>query len=167
MTERVVARTRPSRQQYVVTAATAAGVIALDQLSKWWAINNLNDHVVDVVWTLRLHLVFNSGAAFSLATGIGPFIALLAVGVVGFLIWSGRSVTTTVGAVAIGLVLGGAIGNLVDRLFRAGGNGVLGGRVVDFIDFQWWPVFNVADMGVVIGAILLVMVSWKEGREVP
>ena len=83
---------------------------------------------------------------------------MLALGVVGFLLWQGRSVSTRVGAVALGLVLGGAIGNLVDRALRDGG-GFLQGAVVDFIDLQWWPVFNVADSCVVIGAILLVVVT--------
>jgi signal peptidase II len=60
--------------------------------------------------------------------------------------------------VAVGLVLGGALGNLIDRALRGGG-GFLGGAVVDFIDFQWWPIFNVADSCVVIGAILLIIVT--------
>jgi signal peptidase II len=62
------------------------------------------------------------------------------------------------GAVAVGLVLGGALGNLVDRVLRDG-SGFLGGAVVDFIDAQWWPVFNVADIAVSVGGVLLVLVS--------
>ena len=65
--------------------------------------------------------------------------------------------TRHVGAVALGLVLGGAAGNLLDRLFREG-SGFLGGGVVDFIDLQWWPIFNVADAAVTIGGLLLVFV---------
>jgi signal peptidase II len=72
-----------------------------------------------------------------------------------------------VGAVALGMVLGGAIGNQLDRLLRAGSDGLLGGCVVDFIDVQWWPIFNIADMGIVLGAILLVAVSWTEGNREP
>jgi signal peptidase II len=68
-----------------------------------------------------------------------------------------------VGAVAVGLILGGAAGNLCDRAFRAG-DGFLGGAVVDFIDLQWYPVFNVADMCVVGGAVLLLIATARDGR---
>jgi signal peptidase II len=64
-------------------------------------------------------------------------------------------------AVSIGLVLGGALGNLVDRAFRPG-DGFLGGGVVDFIDLQWWPVFNLADSAIVVGAIVLFFAQWSE-----
>jgi signal peptidase II len=64
-------------------------------------------------------------------------------------------------AIAIGMVLGGALGNLSDRAFRGGG-GFLGGGVVDFVDLQWWPVFNVADSAIVVGAILLFLVQWRD-----
>jgi signal peptidase II len=154
---------RSLARQYAIIAAVTLGVLALDQISKTWALERLRADTIDVFWTLRLRLTFNSGAAFSLGDGIGgSVIGLLVIGVVAFLIWSGRTVSSTLGAVALGMVLGGALGNLADRAFRAG-DGFLGGRVVDFIDFQWWPVFNVADMGVVIGAILLVFAAWREG----
>ena len=89
---------------------------------------------------------------------------MLALAVVGWLLWSGHS-DTRVGAVAAGLVAGGAIGNLVDRAFRSGPwgeeAGFMGGAVVDFIDAQWWPVFNMADVAIVIGAVMLVLVSMR------
>jgi signal peptidase II len=116
------------------------------------------------VWTLRLNLVFNTGAAFSQGEGLGPIIGLLAGAVALALLWSGRTVPTPLGAVAVGLVLGGAAGNLVDRAFRAG-DGILGGAVVDFIDPQWYPVFNVADIAVVCGALLLLLATALAGGE--
>jgi signal peptidase II len=137
--------------------AVAALVVVADQLTKWWATNELVDGDIDLVWTLRLRLVRNSGAAFSLAGGRGGIVALLAIGVVIILIVFGRAVDTRVGAVSLGLVLGGALGNILDRIFREG-SGFLGGAVVDFIDLQWWPVFNVADAAVSIGGVLLVLV---------
>lgn len=76
---------------------------------------------------------------------------------VGFLLWQGRTISNRAGAVALGLILGGALGNLADRAFR--GTGFFGGGVIDFIDVQWWPVFNVADSCVVIGGIMLVIVT--------
>ena len=140
----------------VPVLVVAAIVLALDQLTKWWALATVSDRTIDVVWTLRLHVTHNTGAAFSLfaGSGIGPLIALVAVGIVGVLLWPGRFVTSRLGTVALGMVLGGAVGNLIDRVFR--GEGVLDGAVVDFIDLQWWPVFNVADAAVVVGSILLV-----------
>ena len=138
----------------IVVAATA---LAVDQLTKWWAVERLPGDPIDVIWTLRLRVTTNTGAAFSLAGGSGPVIALLALAVVGFLLWQGRAIDTRIGAVALGLVLGGALGNLSDRVFR--GDGFLSGGVVDFIDLQWWPIFNVADSCVVVGGILLVVVT--------
>lgn len=143
----------------VLLAVVALAVLAADQLSKWWAVERLTNDPIDLFWTLRLQVTTNTGAAFSLAGGGGPIIALLALGVVGFLLWQGRTITSRVGAVALGLILGGALGNLADRAFR--GSGFFDGGVIDFIDVQWWPVFNVADSCVVIGGILLVIVTLR------
>lgn len=140
--------------------AVAAIVVIADQLTKWWAVRTLADHDVDLVWTLRLHLVRNSGAAFSVGGGRGGLIAIVAIVVVLVLIAFGWAVGDRAGAVSLGLVLGGAVGNLADRVLRDG-SGFLGGRVVDFVDLQWWPVFNVADASLVVGGLLLVLVSAK------
>jgi signal peptidase II len=145
----------------------AAAVLVLDQVSKAWAVDALSDgHSIDLVGSLRLRLTINYGSAFSLANGRGPLISLLALAVVAVLLRSGRQATRPSMAVALGLVLGGAVGNLIDRAFRAG-DGFLGGGVVDFVDLQWWPVFNVADSAIVIGAILLFIVQWREAEPVP
>jgi signal peptidase II len=136
----------------------AAAVVAVDQLTKWWALRTLQTRTIHLFWTIRLDLVRNRGAAFSRFGGQGPLIGVLALLVVGFLLWQGRSVSSRTGSVALGLVLGGAIGNLLDRALRSGG-GFMQGAVIDFVDPQWWPVFNVADSCVVVGAILLVVVS--------
>ena len=141
--------------------ATSLVVLAVDQLSKSWAVSALDDRDIDLLGSLRLHLERNSGAAFSLNQGRGGLVALLAIAVVLVIVWVGRSVQTKPGALAVGLVLGGAAGNLTDRVFRDG-SGFLGGAVVDFIDLQWWPVFNVADIAIVLGGLLLVVVSTRE-----
>ena len=141
----------------VITVAVAALVVLVDQLTKTWAVNALDDgHDVDVIWTLRFHLTFNGGMAFSQGRGLGPVIGIVAIIVVVILLVSLRRTGSTVAAVAVGLVVGGAAGNILDRLFRSG-DGFLKGEVVDFIDLQWWPVFNVADAAVVIGGILLLV----------
>jgi hypothetical protein len=77
---------------------------------------------------------------------------------------TGRHERSVPMAVALGLVVGGAVGNLADRAFRAG-DGLFGGGVVDFVDLQWWPVFNVADVCVVVGACLLFVVQWREADD--
>ncbi|MQY21264.1 signal peptidase II [Nocardia macrotermitis] len=107
---------------------------------------------------VRLTLVRNPGAAFSMATGMTWLLTLIAAAVVIGVIRIGRSLRSVGWAIGLGLVLGGAVGNLIDRLFRA--PGPLQGHVVDFISVtQWWPVFNVADSSIVCGAILLVVLT--------
>lgn len=133
-------------------------VVLLDQLTKHWAINRLSDdRVIEVVWTLQFNLAFNSGMAFSRGQGFGPYIAVLATLVIVWLLVSLRSGGTKLGALGMGLLIGGAAGNLVDRLFR--GDAWLRGSVVDFIDFQWFPIFNIADIAVNVGAALLILNS--------
>lgn len=149
------------------STSTAKIIIALvvicDQVTKHWALNALNNgRTIDIFWTLRFNLVFNSGMAFSKGQGLGRFIGLLAIGVAVWLWLSLRKVSTTIGVVGTAMLIGGAIGNVVDRLFR--GDAWLRGSVVDFIDLQWFPVFNVADSSVTIGAILLIYSSIVASR---
>ncbi len=144
------------RTRLSLLLGVGAAVVVLDQLTKWWAVEALEDgRRIDLVWTARFNLVRNDGAAFSLGSGFAPLIAVIALAVAGAGVVIGRRVERRSTLVALGLVLGGAVGNVIDRLLRSG-DGFLGGAVVDFIDLQWWPVFNVADMGIVIGGFLLV-----------
>lgn len=163
-----VSAPRPApKRQYAVIAVLAVVVLALDQLSKAWAVDALSDRTIPVVWTLQLNLAHNTGAAFSVGRGneLMRFVPLAVLLVVFYLVWHSRQAMTRAGGVAIGMILGGAVGNLADRALRTDGGAFFSGAVVDFIDFQWWPVFNVADMGVVCGGILLVVVSlWSERR---
>jgi signal peptidase II len=133
--------------------------VALDQITKHWAVSSLNDgRVIDVLGSLRFNLSFNRGMAFSQGTGIGPFIGVLGILVVLYLLIGMRKSSVS-GAVFVGLVAGGAAGNIVDRLFR--GEAWLRGAVVDFIDLQWWPVFNIADAAICIGGALLVFTLFR------
>jgi signal peptidase II len=146
----------------LVTMPVAIVVVVVDQLTKWWALERLSGgRDIDLVWTLRLNLVRNSGAAFSTGRGLGPVLGVVAVIVVFLLVRYGRMASSSPTAAGIGLVLGGAVGNLADRAFRSG-DGFLGGHVVDFVDLQWWPVFNVADAAVCVGAVLLVLTAARE-----
>lgn len=149
------------------STSTAKIIIALvvicDQVTKHWALNALNNgRTIDIFWTLRFNLVFNSGMAFSKGQGLGRFIGLLAIGVAVWLWLSLRKVSTTIGVVGTAMLIGGAIGNVVDRMFR--GDAWLRGSVVDFIDLQWFPVFNIADSSVTIGAIVLIYSSIVASR---
>lgn len=130
-------------------------VVVLDQLTKTWALRSLQAGPRHLVWTLRFNLSFNSGAAFGLGQGLAPLLVIVGVVLVILLVGVGRFVGTTTPAVlGLGLVLGGAVGNLVDRLVRDNG-----GAVVDFIDFRWWPAFNLADAAITCGAATLVLVA--------
>ena len=146
------------RRRTALVVVVAAAVITIDQLTKSWAVHALATRDIDLFWTLRFHLARNRGPAFSLGFGSGGLIAILAIVIVIVFLVIGRSVDTKLGVLSLGLVLGGAIGNLVDRAFREG-SGFLGGGVIDFIDPQWWPIFNVADMAVTIGGVLLVFTA--------
>lgn len=139
----------------IAPALVVAGIlVGIDQLTKWWALSALDGgRTIDIVWTLRLSLAFNEGMAFSQAGGLGRLIALAAVVIVVALVRSLKRATDLRPRVAMTLIVGGALGNVVDRVFR--GSQWLNGAVVDFIDLQWWPVFNVADMCIVCGAVLL------------
>ncbi|WP_442972704.1 signal peptidase II [Rhodococcus sp. G-MC3] len=148
---------KPLRTRLLVLIALV--ILALDLITKiavvqWIAPGKPVEIIGDVV-TLRL--VRNPGAAFSMATGMTWLLTIVAVCVVIAVIRISRTLRSPWWALGLGLVLGGALGNLIDRFFRA--PGPLQGHVVDFVSVGWWPVFNVADSSIVCGAILLVVLS--------
>lgn len=141
--------------------ALSAAVVAVDQLTKWWAIEALADppRTIDLFWTFRFNLLYNRGTAFSLTDDSGPIVAVIAVAVVVLLLRSGRHQRSPWVLASYGLVIGGTVGNLVDRVFREG-EGFLRGGVVDFVDPQWFPVFNIADAALVIGIGVLLLAGF-------
>ena len=143
-----------------------AAIVVVDQLTKHWALNRLSGgRTIDIVGSLRFNLAYNKGMAFSQATGAGPVIGALAfVIIIVIVLWMRRS-ATGVAAVAAGLIVGGALGNLIDRIFR--NDAWLRGAVVDFIDLQWFPVFNVADSCITVGAALMVLASLRNKPVAP
>ncbi|QCB51451.1 signal peptidase II [Rhodococcus sp. PAMC28707] len=148
---------KPLRTRMLVVIAVV--VLAFDLATKiavvqWISPGRPVEIFGDVV-TLRL--VRNPGAAFSMATGMTWLLTIVAVCVVIGVIRIGRTLRSPWWALGLGLVLGGALGNLIDRFFRS--PGPLQGHVVDFVSVGWWPVFNVADSSIVCGAILLVVLS--------
>ena len=154
----------PAGRHTPLALLSAAVLLTLDQLTKWWALEVLEGgRIVDLVWTLRLRLVFNTGAAFSSFQGLGPLLGIAAAAVAATLLLNRRLARGGPSAVSAGCIAGGALGNLADRLFRSS-DGFLRGAVVDFIDVQWWPVWNVADMGVVVGGAALVWCTYRRPR---
>jgi len=138
-------------------------VVLADQATKNWALNSLSDgRTIDLVWTLRFNLVFNSGMAFSQGQGWGRLIGLLAIGVAVWLWFGLRKATSQLSVVGTSMLIGGALGNVVDRMFR--GEKWLAGSVIDFIDLQWFPVFNIADSAVTLGASMLITSSFAASR---
>ncbi|MFC9360595.1 signal peptidase II [Rhodococcus sp. NPDC057014] len=151
---------RPAtHQRRLLLFAIAGTILATDLLTKILAVAHIEPG--RPVWLIgdlvSLRLVRNPGAAFSMATGMTWLLTLVAVGVVIGVVRIGRTLRSPWWALGLGLVLGGALGNLVDRFFRA--PGVMQGHVVDFVSVGWWPVFNVADSAIVCGAILLVVLT--------
>ncbi len=147
----------PVRMRMLVVIA--ATVLALDVATKVAVVHFIEPgNPVEVLGDfVTLKLIRNPGAAFSMATGMTWLLTLVAIAVVVGVIRIGRTLRSPWWALGLGLVLGGALGNLIDRLFRA--PGPLQGHVVDFVSVGWWPVFNVADSGIVCGAILLVVLT--------
>ncbi|WP_197374612.1 signal peptidase II [Mycolicibacterium baixiangningiae] len=149
----------PRRRRLGLLLSVAAVILVLDIATKVLAVRLLTPgQPVSIIGdTVTWTLVRNSGAAFSMATGYTWVLTLVATGVVIGIIWMGRRLVSPWWAIGLGLILGGAMGNLIDRFFRS--PGPLRGHVVDFLSIGWWPVFNVADPSVVGGAILLVVLS--------
>lgn len=146
----------PGGWRALLAVAVAVMVVVADQLTKTWALHHLADgRVIHVLGPTNLVLTFNRGAAFSLGSGLGPLIEVVAIAVlVGVLYGSRRLARGRIGpalAVGLGLVSGGAVSNLVDRAVRHHHGGV-----VDFVQLVgWWPVFNVADASITVGALIV------------
>jgi signal peptidase II len=151
----------PRRRSAPLLAAVAVLVLALDVLTKVWVVAELEGRRVIELFggELLIRVSRNPGAAFSFAEGATLLFTAVAVVVVVVILRVARRVRSGGWAVSLGLLLGGASGNLVDRLFRSPGPGR--GAVVDFLDLGWWPSFNVADSGIVVGGLLAVLMTFR------
>jgi signal peptidase II len=141
---------------YRLALVTAGIVLALDQLSKNWARETFAGGYTPIIGSwLRFTYTRNPGAAFSSFTDSGRVIGIVGIGVVAFLLYVLGKSSRRIEVVAIGLILGGALGNLTDRIFR--GPGLLDGAVVDWIDWWFIPTFNIADAALNVGVALLLL----------
>jgi signal peptidase II len=143
------------RRLYLVAALTWG----LDIATKIWAVNNLSArNPVKILGSFfQLTLVRNPGAAFSFATGATIVFTCIAIAAVIAILYYSSKITSMGWAATLGLLLGGVLGNLTDRLFRS--PGFLKGEVIDWLELTHWPVFNLADSAIVVAAFLAIVLS--------
>ncbi len=148
---------------FVTLIGLAIGVYGIDQLTKFWVVNNLELGVsVPVIGDfLQFHFVKNPGAAFSLASGSTWIFSILASAVVVFIIWYSSKLRSKGWALFLGLLLGGVLGNLSDRFFRE--PGFARGHVVDFISTPWMipAIYNIADMAIVCAMATFIILTFR------
>ncbi|MHB8294174.1 MAG: signal peptidase II [Acidimicrobiales bacterium] len=140
----------------VIVSAVAAAVIAVDQVTKSLAQRYLRSGALHLVGPLQLRLSYNTGIAFGIGQGLSPLFVGLGIVVIAVLLAATRSATRPSGAIGTGLMLGGALSNLADRVLRHNG-----GAVIDFIYVHYWPTFNIADASIVTGAAVLLVFGWR------
>jgi signal peptidase II len=149
-----------------VVAAIVVGVVVVDQLTKTWAVRELVDGPTELLGSnVAFRLSRNSGGAFSLFQGFTPLLAVLAIVLAVVLVRALQRTRDPLVLIALALILGGAIGNLLDRVARS--PGFLRGEVVDFVDVGRFPVFNVADSAITIGAVLLFVAALRSPEADP
>ena len=145
----------------LVLVGGALAVYGLDQLSKFLVVTNLTEgEVVPVLGTvLQWQFVRNPGAAFSLASGMTWIFTILAAGVITFIVWFARRIRSIAWALVFGLLLGGVLGNLTDRLLREPSFGL--GHVIDYISTPWLipAIYNVADIAIVSSMVLFMILT--------
>jgi signal peptidase II len=133
--------------------------VAADQSSKSWAVGRLPGHPIDLFGPVGFRLQYNTGVAFSIGRGLTGPVVVLAVVLIAAVAFFARLVPNRLTALAIGLILGGAVSNLGDRLFRGHH-----GAVIDFLYTKYWPTFNLADASIVCGCILVLIFFLRSGR---
>lgn len=147
-------------RRYSAALGIALAVLVADLLTKRYASIHFADSPIEVIpGFLTFTFTENPGAAFSLFQNAGPFMGVAAVVVSVFVLWSIRTERPLLEVAALGLVLGGANGNLMDRVFR--GEGFLDGKVIDWISMWWIPTFNISDASVTIAVGLLLIHAWR------
>ncbi|HEV3292833.1 MAG TPA: signal peptidase II [Streptosporangiaceae bacterium] len=154
---------QPGRRRVGLLLSVAAGVYVADVISKIVVVATLSGHQIRLLGgLLTLDVLRNSGAAFSIGTSMTIVFTLIAVSVIFFILRTSRRLRSLPWAITLGLLLGGATGNLTDRLLRS--PGLFRGDVVDWIQLPHWPVFNVADSAIVCGGALAVLLAARGYR---
>lgn len=161
LTEPAADATARRRSVIGLFIGVVVSVWVLDQATKAWAEHALDDGLPrQLIGNLvRLHLTTNAGAAFSTGTSYTAVLTVIALVVIGVCITMASRMHSRGWAIALGLVLGGALGNVTDRLLRE--PSPFRGHVVDFIELPHYPIFNVADSAVCIAAGLFIWLTWR------
>lgn len=147
-------------RRYRLPVLLGIAVLIIDLVTKRVAAGRLAEgDLILIPGFLRLTFVENPGAAFSLFRDAGPFFGVAAIVVTAVVLWTLRKSRPLLEVVAFGLIIGGALGNLSDRLFR--GDGLLNGKVIDWVDLWWIPTFNLADASITFAVALLLIHSWR------
>jgi signal peptidase II len=146
---------------YLLIGIASLIILGLDQLTKELAMSALDDGPIDIIeGALTLRLTYNSGGAFGVLQGLPGFFLIATLVVIVLILFWARRLEERSWAIPLGMILGGGLGNVTDRVVRE-----TGGRVVDFVDLHWWPVFNLADASIVTGVgIILLLSARRETR---
>ena len=151
----------PARPRRVgLLLAVAVFVIVADVVSKAIVVARMPGHTIRLLGgLLTITLTRNGGAAFSIGTSMTIVFTVIALGVIVYILRTARNLRSIGWAITLGLLLGGATGNLLDRIFRA--PGLFQGHVVDWIELPHWPVFNLADSAIVCAGVLVVLLALR------
>jgi signal peptidase II len=152
-----------ARRPTLLLYGTAVASYGIDRLSKIWAQAELAGRApIELVpGVLHLNYATNTGGAFGIADSAPLVFAAATIAVSGVIVWASFRIGRMSTAIALGLILGGALGNLTDRAVRGPG---LSGSVIDFIDVRVWPIFNLADSAIVVGAVVLALVGLRKEK---
>lgn len=154
-----------NRRWRTILAIVIPSVI-VDQLTKEWAVRELSDRSISVLPTIDFSLTYNSGFSFGTGESFGPVVGVAVLLIVGFLVFRLAKEDHPRRVLLFSFILGGALGNLIDRLFRTDGGWPLTGEVVDFIDVSWYAVFNVADAILVVAVVAFLVTEVLDNRRI-
>ena len=135
-------------------AVCSAAILILDQLTKFLAASKLTASLPIIKNVFHLTLTTNTGAGFGILKNFNSALIWVSIFVIGMILYYYDQIKGNRTAVAVGLILGGIVGNLIDRIRL--------GYVVDFLDFRVWPIFNIADSAITIGIFLIIIYYWKK-----
>lgn len=147
-------------RRYTIAGLIATAIVAADLLTKRWASVTYTSEPVDILGgVLQFRFVENTGAAFSMFQGKGSFFGVAAIVAIVAVLWFLRTAGSSWEVAGLGFVIGGAAGNLIDRVAR--GPGVFDGPVIDWINLWFIPTFNLADASITVAVVLLFLGAWK------
>ena len=144
-------------RRWRIAFAVMIPVVILDQVTKAWAVTSLDDRSIDLAPSLSLRLTYNSGFSFGTGSTLGPVLGVAVTVIIVFIVMRLAREHHPRRVFLMAAILGGAVGNLIDRLFRTDGGWPLTGEVVDFVDVSWYAVFNVADAVLVCAVIVFIV----------